>query len=114
MTKPWLLYEPPLLWLDFGVRLPPKRCKRTRDRYLMRTFPTNVAETVDGLFTPPSSRLSEFEKRDAHTDRSDNRSGHLSRRRFRWSPMWGRLRWVDMLVGDVLTLIADGTVNRRH
>lgn len=25
-----------------------------------------------------------------------------------WWPAWGGLRWVDMLVGDVLTLLADG------
>ncbi len=31
-----------------------------------------------------------------------------------WSPRWGGLRWVDMLAGDVLTLAADGTVQRRH
>jgi sugar lactone lactonase YvrE len=31
-----------------------------------------------------------------------------------WSPRWGGLRWVDMLVGDVLSLDSDGTVRRRH
>jgi sugar lactone lactonase YvrE len=31
-----------------------------------------------------------------------------------WSPAWGGLRWVDMLAGDVLTLTADGSVERRH
>ena len=31
-----------------------------------------------------------------------------------WSPRWGGLRWVDMLAGDVLSLRADGTVERRH
>ena len=31
-----------------------------------------------------------------------------------WSPMWGGLRWVDMLAGDVLSLAADGSVERRH
>lgn len=31
-----------------------------------------------------------------------------------WSPRWGGLRWVDMLAGDVLTLGADGSVERRH
>jgi sugar lactone lactonase YvrE len=31
-----------------------------------------------------------------------------------WSPRWGGLRWVDMLAGDVLSLGADGTVQRRH
>jgi sugar lactone lactonase YvrE len=31
-----------------------------------------------------------------------------------WSPSWGGLRWVDMLAGDVLSLAADGTVDRRH
>jgi sugar lactone lactonase YvrE len=30
-----------------------------------------------------------------------------------WSPSWGGLRWVDMLAGDVLSLDADGTVERR-
>jgi hypothetical protein len=77
-------------------------------------FPTNVAETVDGLFTPPSSRLSEFEKREPIqieqitgpvTYHGEGPAGR---------PCRGRLRWVDMLVGDVLTLTADGTVNRRH
>lgn len=29
-----------------------------------------------------------------------------------WSPTWGGLRWVDMLVGDLLTLRADGSVDR--
>src|SRR3954452_16213120 len=31
-----------------------------------------------------------------------------------WSPRWGGLRWVDMLAGDVLSLGADGSVERRH
>jgi sugar lactone lactonase YvrE len=31
-----------------------------------------------------------------------------------WSERWGGLRWVDMLAGDVLSLAADGTINRRH
>ncbi len=31
-----------------------------------------------------------------------------------WSEQWGGLRWVDMLTGDVLSLAADGTVNRQH
>ena len=31
-----------------------------------------------------------------------------------WSERWGGLRWVDMLAGDVLSLGADGTVDRRH
>ena len=31
-----------------------------------------------------------------------------------WSPGWGGLRWVDMLAGDVLSLGADGIVERRH
>src|SRR3954470_10326761 len=31
-----------------------------------------------------------------------------------WSPRWGGLRWVDMLAGDVLSLGADGAVERRH
>jgi sugar lactone lactonase YvrE len=31
-----------------------------------------------------------------------------------WSPAWGGLRWVDMFVGDVLSLRADGTIDRRH
>lgn len=31
-----------------------------------------------------------------------------------WSPSWGGLRWVDMLAGDVLSLAADGSVERRH
>ena len=31
-----------------------------------------------------------------------------------WSPRWGGLRWVDMLAGDILSLAADGTVNRTH
>ena len=31
-----------------------------------------------------------------------------------WSPSWGGLRWVDMLAGDVLTLRADGSVDRMH
>ena len=31
-----------------------------------------------------------------------------------WSERWGGLRWVDMLGGDLLSLAADGTINRRH
>jgi len=31
-----------------------------------------------------------------------------------WSTRWGGLRLVDMLAGDVLTLRADGQVDRRH
>lgn len=31
-----------------------------------------------------------------------------------WSTSWGGLRWVDMLAGDVLSLAADGTIERRH
>src|SRR5690606_13375970 len=31
-----------------------------------------------------------------------------------WSPRWGGLRWVDMLAGDIISLGADGTVERRH
>jgi sugar lactone lactonase YvrE len=31
-----------------------------------------------------------------------------------WSECWGGLRWVDMLAGDVLSLAADGTIERRH
>ena len=31
-----------------------------------------------------------------------------------WSERWGGLRWVDMLAGDVLSLAADGTIERRH
>ncbi|MGY1806532.1 SMP-30/gluconolactonase/LRE family protein [Blastococcus sp. SYSU D00669] len=31
-----------------------------------------------------------------------------------WSARWGGLRWVDMLAGDVLSLGADGAVDRRH
>jgi sugar lactone lactonase YvrE len=31
-----------------------------------------------------------------------------------WSEHWGGLRWVDMLAGDVLSLTADGAINRRH
>jgi sugar lactone lactonase YvrE len=31
-----------------------------------------------------------------------------------WSELWGGLRWVDMLAGDVLSLTADGSVARRH
>ncbi len=30
-----------------------------------------------------------------------------------WSPKWGGLRWVDMLAGDILTLV-DGDVVRTH
>ena len=31
-----------------------------------------------------------------------------------WSARWGGLRWVDMLAGDVLSLLPDGGVERRH
>jgi sugar lactone lactonase YvrE len=31
-----------------------------------------------------------------------------------WSERWGGLRWVDMLAGDVLSLAADGSIERRH
>ena len=31
-----------------------------------------------------------------------------------WSERWGGLRWVDMLAGDVLSLVSDGTIKRRH
>lgn len=31
-----------------------------------------------------------------------------------WSARWGGLRWVDMLAGDVLSLIDDRNVGRRH
>ncbi|HEY0237964.1 MAG TPA: SMP-30/gluconolactonase/LRE family protein [Friedmanniella sp.] len=31
-----------------------------------------------------------------------------------WFPGWGGLRFVDMLAGDVLTLRADGSLDRRH
>ena len=31
-----------------------------------------------------------------------------------WSAAWGGLRWVDMLAGDVLSLAADGSVERRR
>jgi sugar lactone lactonase YvrE len=31
-----------------------------------------------------------------------------------WSERWGGLRWVDMLAGDVLSLTADGAIDRRH
>jgi sugar lactone lactonase YvrE len=31
-----------------------------------------------------------------------------------WSESWGGLRWVDMLAGDVLSLAAEGTIDRRH
>lgn len=31
-----------------------------------------------------------------------------------WADSWGGLRWVDMLAGDVLSLRADGSVDRRH
>ena len=31
-----------------------------------------------------------------------------------WSERWGGLRWVDMLAGDVLSMAADGTIDRRH
>ncbi|NJC71358.1 SMP-30/gluconolactonase/LRE family protein [Planosporangium thailandense] len=31
-----------------------------------------------------------------------------------WSSLWGGLRWVDMLAGDVLSLATDATITRRH
>lgn len=31
-----------------------------------------------------------------------------------WSRVWGGLRWVDMLAGDVLALGTDGAIARRH
>ena len=31
-----------------------------------------------------------------------------------WSECWGGLRWLDMLAGDLLSLEADGSVERRH
>ncbi len=31
-----------------------------------------------------------------------------------WSEKWGGLRWLDMLAGDILSLTADGEINRRH
>ena len=31
-----------------------------------------------------------------------------------WSELWGGLRWVDMLAGDVLSLRSDGSVDRTH
>jgi sugar lactone lactonase YvrE len=31
-----------------------------------------------------------------------------------WHPGWGGLRFVDMLAGDVMTLRADGSLERRH
>lgn len=31
-----------------------------------------------------------------------------------WSPSWGGLRFVDMLAGDVVTLRADGGLDRKH
>lgn len=31
-----------------------------------------------------------------------------------WSERWGGLRWLDMLAGDILSLGADGTVERKH
>jgi sugar lactone lactonase YvrE len=31
-----------------------------------------------------------------------------------WSASWGGLRWVDMLAGDVLALLPDGSIERRH
>jgi sugar lactone lactonase YvrE len=31
-----------------------------------------------------------------------------------WSERWGGLRWVDMLAGDILSLGADGTIDRHH
>src|SRR4030088_701925 len=30
-----------------------------------------------------------------------------------WSPAWGGLKWLDMLAGDVLTLLPSGSVERR-
>jgi sugar lactone lactonase YvrE len=30
-----------------------------------------------------------------------------------WSPTWGGLKWVDMLAGDILTLLPGGYVDRR-
>jgi sugar lactone lactonase YvrE len=31
-----------------------------------------------------------------------------------WYPGWGGLRFVDMLAGDVMSLVADGSLERRH
>ena len=31
-----------------------------------------------------------------------------------WFGSWGQLRWVDMLAGDILSMRADGTIERRH
>ena len=31
-----------------------------------------------------------------------------------WAASWGGLRWVDMLAGDVLSLLPDGSIERRH
>ena len=31
-----------------------------------------------------------------------------------WFPGWGGLRFVDMLAGDVMSLLADGSLERRH
>jgi sugar lactone lactonase YvrE len=31
-----------------------------------------------------------------------------------WSERWGGLRWVDMLAGDILSLMEDGDIHRRH
>src|SRR5689334_19291778 len=31
-----------------------------------------------------------------------------------WHPGWGGLRFVDMLAGDVMTLRADGSLDRKH
>lgn len=31
-----------------------------------------------------------------------------------WSPSWGGLRYVDMFAGDVLSVDADNSINRRH
>ena len=31
-----------------------------------------------------------------------------------WHPGWGGLRFVDMLAGDVMTLRADGGLDRKH
>jgi hypothetical protein len=31
-----------------------------------------------------------------------------------WYPGWGGLKFVDMLAGDVISLVADGSLERRH
>jgi sugar lactone lactonase YvrE len=31
-----------------------------------------------------------------------------------WYPGWGGLKFVDMLAGDVMSLVADGSLERRH